>query len=112
MLSSSTPLMMFSWSSSEELVLRPVLHQSSSPEQDMMLQGCAIVEFESAEQAAEAINTLHLSKVRSTVLFGIDALPTCPVVCPSCAVLGGLHLLALPYRWMGGRSMSGVQRFL
>lgn len=41
-----------------------------------MLQGCAIVEFESAEQAAEAINTLHLSEVRSTVLFAID----CPHV--------------------------------
>lgn len=52
----------------------------------MVLQGCAIVEFESAEQAAEAINTLHLSEVRSTVLFAIDALPICPVVCPSCAV--------------------------
>ena len=26
-------------------------------------QGCGIVEFESAEEAAEAINTLHLSEV-------------------------------------------------
>ena len=90
MLSSSTPLMMSDWSSFEELVLRPVLHQSSSPEQDMMLQGCAIVEFESAEQAAEAINTLHLSEVRSKFLFAIDTLPTCPVARPSCAPwLGG-----------------------
>ncbi len=31
---------------------------------DLSLQGCAVVEFESAEQAAEAINTLHLSEVR------------------------------------------------
>lgn len=27
-------------------------------------QGCGIIEFESAESAAEAINTLHLSEVR------------------------------------------------
>ena len=89
MLSSSTPLTMSSWSSSEEVVLRRALHQSSSSEQIMMLQGCAIVEFESAEQAAEAINTLHLSEVRSTVLFAIDTLPTCPAACPSCALWHG-----------------------
>lgn len=32
-------------------------------------QGCGIVEFESAESAAEAINTLHLSEVCSILLY-------------------------------------------
>ena len=32
-------------------------------------QGCGIVEFESAESAAEAINTLHLSEVCSVLLL-------------------------------------------
>ena len=35
-------------------------------------QGCGIVEFESAESAAEAINTLHLSEVCWTLLRPVN----------------------------------------
>lgn len=37
-------------------------------------QGCGIVEFESAESAAEAINTLHLSEVCSMLLIAAEAI--------------------------------------
>lgn len=39
------------------------------------LQGCAVVEFESAEQAAEAINTLHLSEVSEMAASGCCCRP-------------------------------------